>query len=262
MAGSWVMVVALGSLACERNPERDATISDSASACSMPTRRATILDQDGVILETWSLRLEEVDHDRLLPDVPAFLEYRAALERDGAVVVRPVADPPVIRNEAEADMWRDEDFNNKLVFTGAVGSIDPITCLDALLFSRQASRFSQVERPTEFLASVLRRDTGTGTDLFVVFGAGSEMFPPREAYGLDVVDSVLAEGWSYWYAIHNHTVQRNGDLLALGVPGPSTSDVGLSRALAEERGLQFAKVTNGFYSFTASAEELGAFRAR
>ena len=98
--------------------------------------------------------------------------------------------------------------------------------------------------------------------MVVVFGAGPEMFPPREVYGFEVVDSILAEGWSYWYAIHNHTVQKNGDLLALGVPAPSTSDVGLYRSLAEEMGLQSFKVTNGFYTFSASTDELGAFRAR
>jgi hypothetical protein len=143
-----------------------------------------------------------------------------------------------------------------------VARIDPITCLDALLFSRQASRISQIEQPTEFLASVLRREAAAGQELVVVFGAGSEMFAPREVYGFEVVDSLVAEGWSYWYAIHNHTVQKNGDLLALGVPAPSTSDVGLYRSLVEEMGLQSFRVTNGFYTFSASTDDLGAFRAR
>jgi hypothetical protein len=96
----------------------------------------------------------------------------------------------------------------------------------------------------------------------VVFGAGLEMFVPREVYGLDVVEQRLDEGWSYWYAIHNHTLQRNGDLLALGVPVPSTSDIGLNRSLAERFGLDSVRVTNGFYTFRASIDELGRFRAR
>ena len=87
-------------------------------------------------------------------------------------------------------------------------------------------------------------------------------FAAGEVYGFEVVDSIVAEGWSYWYAIHNHTVQKNGDLLALGVPAPSTSDVGLYRSLAEEMGLESLRVTNGFYTFSASTDELGAFRAR
>ncbi len=88
------------------------------------------------------------------------------------------------------------------------------------------------------------------------------MFPPREVYGFEVVNGLLADGWSYWYAIHNHTVQKNGDLLALGVPVPSTSDVQFYGSLVEQMGLESVRVTNGFYTFTASAEELEIFRGR
>ncbi len=269
MTSRWLMLLLLGTPACDQAPERKpedlgstaAKANAPGSVCKMPAQRTTILERDGAILETWALRLEEVVTEAL-PKDPAFLAYRAAIERDGADVVRPVADPPVVRTDAEAAVWRNEHFNNDLVFSGAVGSINPISCLDALLFSRQASRISQIDQPTEFLASVLRRETSTGTDLVVVFGAGSEMFPPKEVYGFEVVGRFLAEGWSYWYAIHNHTVQKNGDLLALGVPAPSTADVQLYRSLAERMGLESLRVTNGFYTFSASAHELGAFRAR
>ncbi len=271
--GRHAMLLMLGAaLACDQAPRRTAETADSTalgaaaavpgSACEMPAETTTILESDGAVLETWTLRSEGLATDTVLPDEPAFLSYRLAIERDGADVRRPVADAPIIRTEAEAEIWRDEYFNNDLVFEDGVGSIDPISCLDALLFSRQASRVSQIQHPTEFIASVLRRESGTGPDLLVVFGAGSEMFPPRDVYGFELVEHFLAEGWSYWYAIHNHTVQKNGDLLALGVPAPSTSDVGLYRYLVEEMGLEFVRVTNGFYTFSASADELRTFGAR
>jgi hypothetical protein len=271
MTSRWVVLLMLGALACDQVPEQRSERFDAASGqgnelaleCEMPVRTRSLLERDGLILEAWELPFAEIlTQTELLPDEPAFLAYRAAIEQDGANVLHPVADPLIIRTEAEAELFRNEDFNNDLIFNGVVGSIDPITCLDALLFSRQASRHSQIEQPTEFLAHVLRREAAAGPDLVVVFGAGSEMFPPREVYGFEVVDSILAEGWSYWYAIHNHTVQKNGDLLALGVPAPSASDVGLYRSLAEEMGLQSFRVTNGFYTFSASTDELGAFRAR
>ncbi len=272
MAGRWVVLLMLGALACDQVPEQRSERFDAASVqgnelaleCEMPERTTSILERDGLILEAWEFPYAEILTQTELPDEPAFLTYRAAIEQDGANVLRPEADPLIIRTEAEAELWRNENFNNDLVFNGGVGSIDPITCLDALLFSRQASRHSQIEQPTEFLAHVLRREAAAGPDLVVVFGAGSEMFPPREVFGFEAVDSILAlaEGWSYWYAIHNHTVQKNGDLLALGVPAPSASDVGLYRSLAEEMGLQSFRVTNGFYTFSASTDELGAFRAR
>lgn len=269
MARRWVMLLIVGALACNQAPGRKpqdlrSSASDSHAldaTCKMPTHITTILERGGAILESWALRSQEVVTDEL-PKDPAFLAYRAAIERDGANVQRPVADAPIVRTGAEAEVWRNEHFNNDLVFSGTVGSIDPISCLDALLFARQASRISQIHQPTEFLASVLRRETSTGPDLVVVFGAGSEMFPPRDVYGFEVVNRFRAEGWHYWYVIHNHTVQKNGDRLTLGLPAPSTSDVELYRWLGKEMGLESFRVTNGFYTFTASVHELGAFRAR
>lgn len=258
----------VGSVAACSSPGSHATRSsgeqlsgDSGSACTMPSTRTTVREQDGALVEVWELPLGDVLTDAL-PDQQAFLEYREVIERAGAAVRRPIADPPLIENEEMAAVWRDEFFNNDLVFEEGVGSVDPISCLDALLFARQASRVSPLTNPTEFLASVLRRDTDTGANLLVVFGAGSEMFVPRDFYGLDLVREYVAEGWSYWYAIHNHTVQRNGDRPALGVPAPSTSDVRLMRSLGETHGLDSARVTNGFYTFNASIEELVRFRSR
>lgn len=244
------------------DPAGDQPATDQVSSeCVVPTRRTTVLERDGAVLETWELELVDVLTPNL-PRQPEFLAYRAAIERDGADLPRPVADPPGIDTEADAAIWRDEYFNNDLVFEGGVGSIDPISCLDALLFARQASRVSEIDEPTEFIASVLRRETETGTNLLVVFGAGSEMFVPKDFYGFDFVRPLVADGWSYWYVIHNHTVQRNGDLLALGVPVPSTSDVQLLRNIAEDMALESVRVTNGFYTFSASVEDLDGFRSR
>lgn len=268
MATKWVMLLVVGTLACDQAPRRrpqelhsPASKADALAACKLPVKITTVLERDGVILETWALRGEEIVTNEL-PKDSAFLAYRRAIQRDGANVLHPVADSPVVRTDAEAEMWRNERFNNDLVFRGAVGSIHPISCLDALLFSRQASRISQIDHPTEFLASVLRRETSTGADLVVVFGAGSEMFPPREVYGFEIVHRFLAEGWTYWYAIHNHTVQKRGDSLGLGVPAPSTSDVRFYQSLGKEMGLDSLRVTNGFYTFNASIKELSALRAR
>jgi len=193
------MLLVLGAAACDQAPRRRPESFESTAAeakipnsrCKVPAQRAVILERDGAVLETWTLRLDEVANDSL-PDDPAFLAYRAAIERDRADVRRPAADPPIARTEAEEEVWRNEHFNNELVFRGAVGSIDRISCLDALLFARQASRISQIDQPTEFLASVLKRKTGARTDLVVVFGAGSEMFPPREVYGFEIVVAQVA----------------------------------------------------------------------
>lgn len=229
--------------------------------CTMPPARTTVRERGGAILEVWKLALEDVETGAL-PDHQHFVEFREAIEQAGAAVRRPVANAPTIENEEVAAVWRDEYFNQDLVFNAGVGSVEPITCLDALLFARQAGRVSPLTNPTEFIASVLRRDAETGIDLVVVFGAGSEAFVPKDFYGFDVVGEFVAEGWTYWYAIHSHPVQRNGDQPALGVPVPSTSDVRLMRSLTATYGLNSVRVTNGFYTFNASVEELVQFRWR
>ncbi|MEQ9400222.1 MAG: hypothetical protein RJQ04_13755 [Longimicrobiales bacterium] len=242
-------------LACADGP------APTGPACTMPDDRTVVRSADGAILETWDLALDEVRTERL-PDVPAFLEYRAAIERDGGDLRRPVADPPVTDTEELAAIWRDEFFNNDRVYEDGVGTIVPISCLDALLFARQAMRVSQLDRPTEFAASVLRREEPQGPRLKVVFAAGSEMLVPRGWYGFDLVADHVEDGWTSWYAIHNHTTQTNDGRLALGVPVPSTSDVGLLRGLGESLGLDSLRVTNGFYTFHAAVSDLDGFRAR
>src|SRR5690606_16682245 len=127
-----------------------------------------------------------------------------------------------------------------------------------LLFAEQNARIPQMEHPTEFLASVLQRATVERDEVVVVFGAGNERLPPRPAYGFEIVDTYLAQGWRYWYSLHNHTRQADG---TLGVPVPSTSDVHLARNLAESTGLERLRVTNGFYTFDAAVEDMARLRA-
>lgn len=245
-----------------RGPGPDGALGAvGAPECAMPSERTVVRAEDGAVLETWEFLLSDVSTDAL-PTEAAFLEYREAIERDGADLRRPVADAPTIDSEELAAIWEDEFFNTDLVFDEGLGEVVPISCLDALLFARQAGRVSQLIQPTEFIASVLRRGTPDAPRIRVVFAAGSEMFVPRGFYGIDLVEEYLAAGWSYWYTIHNHTIQKNGDRRALGVPVPSTSDVALYRSLAGDLGLESARVTNGFFTFTAGIEEMDRFRVR
>jgi hypothetical protein len=239
------------------------SISEPVDAdCVLPSPQEILLEEDGAVLQVWSFTLEDVHSRPVLPDDSGLLDYRAAIRADGADVRRPVSDALLARTPAEAEISANENYNIDLAFSGEVGSIDPITCLDALLFAEQNGRISQLDRPTEFLASVLRSDVPWAKEVIVVFGAGDEMFPPKSVYGFEIVDEYLARGWRFWYSLHNHTLQENGGLLALGTPVPSTSDVQLVRSLAQEKGLESVRVTNGFYTFNATVDELSEFRAR
>lgn len=230
--------------------------------CRLPEQPVAMREDGSAILVVWEMPAEEVFEESVLPADPGLLAWRAAIRADSADVLRPIADEPEPASEEEAAMWADERANGELALSGEVGAIEPISCLDALLFAYQNGRVPQLERPTEFLASVLRLESAEGARLAVVFGAGTEMYPPKSVYGFDVVDAYRTAGWRWSYALHNHTTQRNGDRLALGTPTLSTSDVQLLRGLASERGLESARVTNGYYTFSVPSRELGRMRSR
>ena len=144
-----------------------------------------------------------------------------------------------------------------LMYAGA-GEVRTVKCLEAALFSLQDTRYSQLTRPTEFIAHVLRKDGR----LTIYFGAGGEPFPPKSVYGTDEVAADVAAGWLYWIALHNHPLQIRGGKSTLGVPVPSTSDVSLLAGLVARLGLREAWVTNGMYTGVVSAENLARFSGR
>ena len=230
--------------------------------CAFPAAPDTLHTDGNAVLLLWEFPDDSVYERFALPTDSAYRAYRAAIRADGADLEHPVSDQPTPRTEEEAWLWRDENFNRDRARTGEAGSIEPIRCLDALLFAFQNARVSQLERPTEFLASVLRTTAEGGARLAIVFGAGDEMYPPKTVYGFDVVDEYVAAGWRYHYALHNHTIQRNGDRLALGTPALSTSDVQLMRNLVAESDLETARVTNGIFTYEVSAADLALLRSR
>jgi hypothetical protein len=228
-------------------------------ACVLPGAPAVVREDGRVVLWVWRGPWKDAYARPSLPNDAGLLAYRAAIREEGAEERYPALAAPTGASGTNADVWRDERFNNDLAYRHVVGAIGPITCLDALLFAQQNARVPQLERPTEFLASVLRKGSGESEEIVVVFGAGAGLFPPKTVYGFDIVDHYLAQGWSYWYLLHNHTRQSNG---ALGIPVPSTSDVQFARGLAANRGLKRVRVTNGFYSFDAAIDEMRVLRAR
>jgi hypothetical protein len=230
--------------------------------CVLPADPVTVREDGSAVLLLWTFPDDPVYSAAVLPADSAYLEYRAAIRSGAADLRNPIADEPTPTSEAEAALFRDEAANRDLAQRGEVGIVEPIRCLDALLFAFQHARFSQLTHPTEFLASVLRKETADRIRLTVVFGAGEGMFPPKSVYGFDVVADSVARGWVYWYALHNHTIQRNGDRLALGAPALSTSDAQLMQSLAEEVGLESARVTNGFFTYVVGAEQLTRLRSR
>lgn len=226
------------------------------SRCELP--EPTVLRREGgAVLQVYVLVADPIWESGTLPEAPGYLAYRDTMRAAGADRARPLSDPPRPASEAEEKMWAGEAANVDLMFSDA-GEVRRIRCLEAALFALQDARHSQLTRPTEFIAHLLRR----GDSLRVYFGAGDAMFPPRAVYGLAEVTADVAAGWTYGVVLHNHTLLGWNGRLALGVPAPSTSDVQLFRGLVEELGLREVWVTNGMYTGVVRAGELGRFHSR
>jgi hypothetical protein len=227
-----------------------------AVRCELP--ESTVVRRDGsVVLEVWELPATDLWFSENLPQAPDYAAYRTAIRTAGADVVRPIADPPQPKDDAEREMWRREAVNEELMYSGG-GHVRRIHCLEAALFARQHARYSELAQPTEFVAQVLRR----GDRLKVYMGASNQEFPPKSVYGLNEVAVDLAAGWQYSAVLHNHTVRTLKGRLALGVTAPSTSDVELFSGLVAQRGLREVWVTNGVYTGVVPAESLVRFATR
>lgn len=225
-------------------------------SCALP--EATVLRREGnAVLQMWELPAVSMWFGETIPDARGYQAYRSAIRAAGGDSARPVADAPVSKDDAEREIWRNEEHNVALMYSGD-GEVRPVRCLDAALFALHDARYSQLTTSTEFIAHVLRR----GDRLKVYFSSSDLLVPPKQFYGTAEVAADVSAGWTYWVLLHNHTLQTFSGKPALGVPAPSTSDVQLFRSLADRFGLREVWITNGLYTGVVASENLGRFRAR
>jgi hypothetical protein len=255
LRGSGLLVLVMVTCAAAK-PALDSSQVAVPARCELP--EPTVLRREGnSVLQMWELPAAPVWFGETVPDAPGYLAYRAGIRAAGADQARPVADPPQPKDDAGREMWRREDLNAALMYAGG-GEVRLIRCLEAALFALQDARYSELTRPTEFVAHILRRDDR----LKVYFGASNLMFPPKRFYGLEEIATEVTAGWQYWVVLHNHTVRTLDGKPALGMPAPSTSDVQLFKGLVANLGLREVWVTNGMYTGVVSSENLGQFSTR
>ena len=234
--------------------------STAPTQCVWPERPERVLvDEGGAELVAWELDYDASWERHVLPDSSALAAYRGAIERAGGALRRPIADPPEIPDERMREVWRREHRNEEVAFSGGSGEVREITCWEASMFARQAERHPPIESPTEFIAVMLLKTVDGQRRARIYFGAGPETFPPKAVYPFEAARRDVEQGWTMHAMLHNHTVRRRDGRPALGVPAPSTQDVALSRALAEELGLERVLVTNGFYTVDVPASALGEY---
>ena len=214
--------------------------------CAFPSEAVTVAVEGPSVLKYWLVEDSDLWSQPVLPADSAYLAYRQFIRETDADEIHPVQHIP--EDERENDIWKREHHNLERAFSGEAGLIRPVQCLDALLFAQQHARFSQLEQPTEFIASFLSKQVDGRSMLKIYFSASDVMFPPKAFYGFDQARKDVEEGWTYRVVLHNHTIQEVGDSLRLGVPAPSASDVHLLRNITADTGLEAAWVTNGMYT--------------
>jgi hypothetical protein len=236
--------------ACGGAPSPTATPApaERATACAWPVPGTVVVAEGEATLVRRDLTDAGALFTPTLPDDPDYVEFRSRVRADGAELREPIADRTPPADDAERELWRREDHNSALVMSGKAGTVRPIQCIEALTFVPER----------ESIVIVLRK--GDATRLYV--GTSDQMFPPKAVYGTVQAAADVAAGWRFDVLLHNHTVQRRGDGIALGMPTLSTADVSLARNLVADHGLRAAWVTNGVYTAEIPAADFPLFLGR
>jgi hypothetical protein len=186
-----VMVACAGTISVLGAPQAPVT-----GRCELP-EPTVLLRQGNSVLQMWELPMSPLWFSESLPDAPGYLAFRAAIRAAGGDQVRPSADPPRPKDDAERELWRREERNVALMYEGG-GQVRPAWRLEVALFALQDARYSQLTQATEFVAHILRR----GDRIKVYHGGSDVMFPPARFRGLEEVGADVSAGWQYWAVLH------------------------------------------------------------
>lgn len=244
---------------CSHGPQARDWDLPTQARCALPGEPVEVAREGESVLLLWDGPWLAVYDEPVLPVSDGLATFRQALIAAEGVQRRPIADAPDRSTPYLDEVWRREFLNQDVALGGGAGEVRPIRCLEALFFAYQADRYSQLEQPTEFIVAVVRKEVDGVERMRAWFGAGPAMFPPKSVYPFSPAIDAQAEGWRFWVALHNHTVQTYEGKPVLGAPAPSTNDVHLSRNLAQD-GLERVWVTNGFYTVDIPADALAAYR--
>lgn len=159
--------------------------------------------------------------------------------------------------------------NGAAVLEGRAGAMGPASCIEALLWERQAARYPMLEHPTEFGAFILRGDGRVR----VYFSAADLVGQKIRGAITDMVAADVRRGYALVAHLHNHpfllgrapgdrmwTTEATRDDVA-GALAPSATDVQFYRRLREEIGLPSAWITNGLDTARFSAADFDVLAA-
>lgn len=163
-----------------------------------------------------------------------------------------------------------EAANARMLLDGRAGTIAPISCLEAMLWKWQASRFPMLTHPTEFGALILQ-----SAGRVRIYLSSDDLVGQRFRETISqLVRHDVASGYRLVAHLHNHPFLFNrvvGDRMwtmegtvndVAGALAPSMTDVQFYRNLRKSLGLAEAWVTNGMESARFVARDFDALTGR
>jgi len=228
-----------------------------ALECRFPQPPSVQIDSDLNKIRIWEIFDDQIYWSEALPKSAAFERYQEW--------VRERVDPDpfyLIRRQQElfleylpsAPITRNFD----MIIDKKVGNISPITCLEALLFSKHTARFPLEKKPSEFFATILARNAPKGRLLkiyFLSWKSGCEA--PQSRYATELWKKDVRDGWIFLANLHNHPLVLDGakgeDIA--GTTIPSSNDIEVFRHQAAQSDLRNAWITNGFSTIHFRADE-------
>jgi hypothetical protein len=209
------------------------------------------------LIQTWELPDSAALWSNRLPESASLLEYRATLQRlvsdlSPAALLRRAL--PVIPSQ------KPDDLNLQIALGKASRWIRPMQCLEALLLGRQTDRMDMVKSPSELIAFVLRSRTKAALKIFTYTENEPGIYKLGEILGYVEKELASEPDWQLWINLHNHNFKL-GQPNILGVTAPSAADVGAFRDMANDLGLQEARITNGFDTIELKRADFWEFKA-
>lgn len=238
--------------------------SPSGSACRWPVAPEVLRQAADTVYQSWTFEAGQMPGPVTPSELPALSAFLDTVRtRVGALDAHALLSRQIAHYASRPDSAsQGEAANGRLVLTGAVGTLRPIDCLEALLVEYQAARFPMASHPTEFQAVVMERSDGGTRRVRVYFAGSGAPWPPRANLLLEHVAADRREGWRAVAHLHNHPFlfASEGDIA--GANAPSLTDVQFWRHLRDALGLEGARVTNGFATFHAPAADFDRLHAR
>lgn len=238
--------------------------TSSALPCRWPAAPAVLHQAADTVFLSWSYSAGQLPEHASLPDLPGLSSFL-----DTVRVQTGTLDPHALlqrqigyyASRSDSDS-QGEAANGQSVLSALVGTLRPITCVEALLVEFQAQRSPMASRPTEFQAVIMER-TVSGTHQVRVYFAGSNApWPPKGDLLFDRVVHDRREGWRAVAHLHNHPflLASGGDIA--GANAPSLTDVQFWQHLRDRIGVESARITNGVTTFEAFAPDFDRLQAR